>query len=51
MKNNGKLIVNLRKTIGENRWIAISGFASVAAVTAASVLPDAFAIAKGGNQA
>ena len=46
MKNNGKLITNLRKTIGENRWVAISGLGSVAIVTAASVLPTAFAIVK-----
>ncbi len=40
MNNKGKLISNLRKTIGENKWVAISGFVAVASVTAVSVLPD-----------
>ncbi len=36
----GKLVSNLRKTIGENKWVAISGFTAVAAVTAISLIPD-----------
>ena len=50
MKSNGKLIANLKKTIGEEKWLVISGFGTIAAITVASVLPNALAISKGGTQ-
>jgi hypothetical protein len=36
----GKLIANLKKTIGEEKWLVVSGFTAVAAVTAISLIPD-----------
>ncbi|HXS59448.1 MAG TPA: hypothetical protein VN703_01385 [Candidatus Sulfopaludibacter sp.] len=46
MNNKGKLIANLKKTIGEDKWLVISGIGTVAALTAASALPKALALYK-----
>jgi hypothetical protein len=46
MKNKGKLIANLKKTIGEDKWLVISGFGAVAALTALSAMPKVLALVK-----
>jgi hypothetical protein len=46
MENNTKLITNLKKIIGEDKWLVISGIGTIAALTAASALPNALALIK-----
>ncbi len=36
----GKLLANLKKAIGEPKWVAISSYTAVAAVAAVSLIPD-----------
>lgn len=46
MKTESKLIANLKKTIGEDKWLVISGFGAVAALTAISAMPKVLAFVK-----